>query len=248
MYSDAHRLFLQIITARRVLMGAEVKSTFEKCCQKFHVPPDNLHEFVMEINRRLEVMHLAIRKSIQEDLAEDIQCFVLVNTLNGETTRMGSTFNSQELALFKRIIEELVNSDDGELPETEAMNLATNLETRMKIGDSEEAIQRFIHDKWLLQHTRREKVVSLSALTISELQPYLEELYPELVQKCFLCKILTLKGYRCTKCSTRVHRGVGDRYFTRKNVQPVLCPDPECDEPWPHMEKCLKQKRLRSSE
>ncbi|XP_042241282.1 non-structural maintenance of chromosomes element 1 homolog, partial [Homarus americanus] len=86
MYGNAHRLFLQILTARRVLLGPEAKSTYEKCCAQFNVAADNLQEFVLDINQQLEVMHLAVRKSIQEDSLTDTQCFVLVNLVNSDAT------------------------------------------------------------------------------------------------------------------------------------------------------------------
>nr|XP_053647817.1 non-structural maintenance of chromosomes element 1 homolog [Cherax quadricarinatus] len=209
------------------------------------IPADNLQEFVMEINKHLEVMHLAIQKSVQEDSANDIHCFVLVNSLNSDATRMFSTFTLQELALFRSIIEEVVNSDDGEILETDAINLATTLEPRMKIADSEEAIEHLVLDKWLLRHSMDEHTISLSALTTSELQPYLQDLYPELAQKCFFCKILTFKGYRCTKCTTRVHRKCGKNFWAHKGAQSVLCPDPLCKEQWPNVEQTLKMKRQK---
>lgn len=35
-YTDAHRLFLQIITKNRILYGPEVKTTYEECCRKYN--------------------------------------------------------------------------------------------------------------------------------------------------------------------------------------------------------------------
>lgn len=35
-YTDAHRLFLQIITKNRILYGPEVKANHEECCNKYN--------------------------------------------------------------------------------------------------------------------------------------------------------------------------------------------------------------------
>ncbi|XP_037792835.1 non-structural maintenance of chromosomes element 1 homolog isoform X2 [Penaeus monodon] len=150
-YTNAHRLFLQILTSRRYLLGHEVQSTYKKCCAKFHVTADNLLEFVKEINEELGQINLVIRKSIQEDYESDSQCFVLVNIFDSDVTRMNSTFTSQELALFRKVIEAIVQSEDGSILITEAINMAFNLKQKMKIGESEALIDRLVQDGWLLQ-------------------------------------------------------------------------------------------------
>ncbi|XP_042236448.1 non-structural maintenance of chromosomes element 1 homolog [Homarus americanus] len=157
--------------------------------------------------------------------------------------RMASTFSPQELSLFRSIIEEIVYSDDGLIQETEAISLATSMEPRMKVSDSEELIQHLIQDKWLLQHGGKERQLSLSAVTASELSLYLEEVYEDCISKCFLCKIITFKGHRCTKCKVRVHRKCCRKFWMHQNTTSVTCPDPVCGEHWPHVELDLPQKR-----
>lgn len=65
--------------------------------------------------------------------------------------RMNSTFTSQELALFRKVIEAIVQSEDGSILITEAINMAFNLKQKMKIGESEALIDRLVQDGWLLQ-------------------------------------------------------------------------------------------------
>lgn len=64
---------------------------------------------------------------------------------------MNSTFTPQELALFRKVIEAIVQSGDGSILITEAINMAFNLEQRLKIGESEALIDRLVQDGWLLQ-------------------------------------------------------------------------------------------------
>ncbi|XP_047469115.1 non-structural maintenance of chromosomes element 1 homolog [Penaeus chinensis] len=200
-YTNAHRLFLQILTSRRYLLGQEVKSIHEKCCAKFNVKADNLLEFVKDINAELEQIHLVIRKAIQEDYASDSQCFVLVNLFDSDATRMNSTFTPEELSLFRKVIEAIIQSEEGSVLITEAINMGFSLKERMKIGKSEALIDRLVQDGWLLQHTEEEKILSLSALSTAELQIYLEEHYKDIIFKCFFCKLLTLKVWNYSICN-----------------------------------------------
>ncbi|XP_042864976.1 non-structural maintenance of chromosomes element 1 homolog [Penaeus japonicus] len=247
-YTNAHRLFLQILSSRRFLLGQEVKSIHEKCCAKFNVSADNLLEFVKEINAELEQIHLVIRKSIQEDHASDSQCFVLVNLFDNDATRMNSTYTPPELALFRKIIEAIVQSEEGTIPITEAINMAFNLEQRLKIGESEALVERLVQDGWLLQHADEEKILSLSALSTAELQSYLEEQFEDFIYKCFFCKLISLKGYSCTQCEVKVHRQCGGKFWVRNGTQSPFCPDPKCASSWSHLEIDLPRKRSKNQE
>lgn len=172
----------------------------------FTVSANSLQEFVMTINCELMPIQMSIRKSVQELASVDVQCFVLVNLLTGETTRwlisnflhcfpvlwcssylslfwvaivlpcvracVGnagivlactvltfsftpthrnmSTFSPPELAFFRRIIEEVVKSDTGEIRAMEAINLACDVPSfRMK--EAEETLERLVQDKWLIK-------------------------------------------------------------------------------------------------
>lgn len=243
-YTNAHRLLLQILSSKRYLLGPEVKSIHEKCCAKFNVSADNLQEFVKEINAELEQIHLVIRKSIQEDYTSDIQCFVLVNLFDNDATRMNSTFTPQELALFRKVIEAIVQSGDGSILITEAINMAFNLEQRLKIGESEALIDRLVQDGWLLQHTGEEKILSLSALSTAELQTYLEEQYEDIIFKCFFCKLISFKGYKCPQCNLKVHRQCGRKFWTKKGNESASCP--ECAAAWSHVDIDFPRKRSKN--
>ncbi|CAL4193833.1 unnamed protein product [Meganyctiphanes norvegica] len=242
MYTDAHRMFLQVMTAKRMLKGQEVKSVFEKCKAVCDLDIDDLQQFVLEINKQLEIMHMAIRKAVQEEHNEDTQCFVLVNNHSTEATRLVSSFNHQELALFRKIIEVIVQAEDGCVGENYALNLGNELQPKMKLKDSENFIEKIVNDNWLIMHNG---LLSISALTMAEIQPYLQEQHGDDVSKCYFCQILTFKGHRCTSCNVRVHRQCSKRYWSRVK-KPPFCPESSCSEPWPHIEDVMPKKRLRT--
>ncbi|XP_064077562.1 uncharacterized protein LOC135195160 isoform X2 [Macrobrachium nipponense] len=150
-YGDAHRYFLQHIIAKRILSASEVKSTYQLCCSKFGVDQDSdLKTFVMKINHHITPMGLAIKKYSQEDFHSSSQCFLLVNTWNTEATRRASSFTQQEFSFLRKLIDAMVNSG-GTINLTEATNLATQAEPKMKLSDGEAFINRLIKNQWLLQ-------------------------------------------------------------------------------------------------
>ena len=72
-----------------------------------------LAQFVKAINVAISPIHLNIKKSVQEDLRGDKSCYVLVNTLATEPTKLLSGMAQWEENLFEHIIEGIVTSDDG---------------------------------------------------------------------------------------------------------------------------------------
>lgn len=245
-YSDAHRLFLQIITAKRILAPSEVKSTYEKCCAKYNVEDTDLKEFVMAINQKIGPLGLTIRRYFQEDQLTDTQCFILVNTLNNEATRHASPFSPQEFSFLRKIIEHMVSSDEGIIDITEATNVAPHLEPRMKISDAEALIDRLIKNKWLLRYEddQDEVKLSLSGLALAELETYFEDVYENEVTKCPLCKLITLKGYKCPSCNSRFHRSCAGKLWNQTKSSP-FCPEKSCSAEWPHVKLNSPVKRRK---
>lgn len=75
-----------------------------------------------------------------------------VFTISTLVHRDMSTYSPPELALFRRIIEEVVRSDTGEIRAIEAINLAFNLPNhRLRIREAEETVERLVQDKWLIK-------------------------------------------------------------------------------------------------
>ncbi|XP_066962053.1 non-structural maintenance of chromosomes element 1 homolog isoform X1 [Macrobrachium rosenbergii] len=230
-YGDAHRYFLQHITAKRILSASEVKSTYQLCCSKFGVGQDcDLKTFVMKINHHITPMGLAIKKYSQEDFHGSSQCFLLVNTWNTEATRRASSFTQQEFSFLRKLIDAMVNSE-GAINLTEATNLAAHAEPKMKLSDGEVFINRLIKNQWLLQD---EDNICLSALSYAELQTYLDDTYGDRIPKCVLCKLITFLGYECPSCKAKVHRMCAE-VFWQKAKSPS-CPEAGCKVPWSHIE------------
>jgi len=230
MYTDAHRSFLQLLTAKRLLTAPQVNANYEAACAKHEVDPRStggLQTFVMAINMAISPLHLSIKKSVQEDLRADKSCFVLINTHNTEHTKGLNLMLPWEENLFENIIESIVTSEDGSIPEVQAINLGPALPGhKISVSDSEAAIGRMITSKLL---NKDGDTLLLSGLTLSEQQQQLEATYPQHCVKCAMCKIITLQGHACDECQVRVHRGCGLKLWRQAKREPYC---PACDAKW----------------
>ncbi|XP_018009764.1 non-structural maintenance of chromosomes element 1 homolog [Hyalella azteca] len=230
-YNDAHRSFLQLIAANRLLTAPKVNAAYEAACSKYGVGScGGLQQFVMAINASLSPLHLIIKKSVQEDLREDKSCFVLVNTISSDVLKGLSSRSAWEDMLLERIISGIVESEEGCIAEVDAVNMGTGLQGhRVTASESEAAIARMIKSKLIIKH---DDMLLLSGLTLSEQQQQLEANFPDICVKCVLCKIITLQGYSCDQCNSRVHRSCG-RKLWRKAERLPFCPG--CNAVWPRV-------------
>lgn len=232
-YTDAHRSFLQLITAKRLLTAPQVTAAYELSCSKYEVDQaatGGLQQFVISINAAISCLHLTIRKSVQEDLRADKSCFVLVNTQSTDATKTLTSLTPWEENLFEHIIEAIVLSDEGYILEVEAVNLGPSLPgNRVSLSESEAAVKRMVKNMML---NKNDDMLLLSGLTLSEQQQQLESSYPEACVKCALCKIITILGYTCDACPVRVHRVCGLKLWRQAKRNPYC---PGCQAPWEYV-------------
>jgi len=230
MYTDAHRSFLQRLTARRLLNANQVNNAFEEACSKHEVDiksTGGLQQFVVAINVAISPLHLCIKKSVQEDLRADKSCFVLVNTHATDATKGLNSMAPWEENLLENIIEGIVTSDDGCIAEVVAINLGPSLPGhRISVSDSEGAINRMVKNMIL---NKDGDMLLLSGLTLSEQQLTLESNYPEHCVKCIMCKTITIQGHRCEECNIKVHRGCGLKLWRQAKRDPYC---PSCGSLW----------------
>ncbi|KAF2352801.1 Non-structural maintenance of chromosomes element 1 [Trinorchestia longiramus] len=152
-YTDAHRSFLQLISARRLLTAPQVNAAYEAACAKYNVGDcGGLQQFVMAINADISPMHLVIKKSMQEDLRADKSCFVLINTLSSDVLKGLSTMSAWEESLFDRIMASIVQSEEGCIHDMDAVNMGPSLTShKVSVSDSEAAVARMVKNRLLVK-------------------------------------------------------------------------------------------------
>ncbi|KAK2176673.1 hypothetical protein NP493_647g00000 [Ridgeia piscesae] len=226
---DSHRLFLQSFMSRGILPSKEVRQLYQQACERFGEASDlgRLAEFVNRINIKISPLHLQIKKGINEVTAA--QYYGLVNTAESDITRLSSTYTVNELEFYKKIIESIVDSDDGVMSSTDALNLTSQLEKKMLKKDAEDLISKFERDNWLELNPKGE--IALSTRAILELDQYIQNQYPNLAVKCNMCHRLCLQGETCSRCDVKLHFSCAERYFDKQEKH--HCPSSACNAPWP---------------
>ncbi|KAL3869497.1 hypothetical protein ACJMK2_042171 [Sinanodonta woodiana] len=232
--TDSHRLFLQAFMSRGILDAKEVKSLFRTSCEKFKTfIADNeeerrhqLTEFVITINNNIKPFHMEIKKGVSEE--DGSNYYGLVNISESSITLLASDFTTNELDLFKKLVESIVDSDTGSVGSTDAINLVETLDKKMTRNDAQELLKKLESNKWIKVMNGQ---VSLATRAILELEQYIFDMFPAIATRCNMCKKLCLKGQSCDSCPVRLHFHCASKFFSRQEVP--KCPASDCKSPWP---------------
>ncbi|KAK3091227.1 hypothetical protein FSP39_018110 [Pinctada imbricata] len=236
MMKDCHKLFLQSFMSRGILEAKEVKQLFRTVCLKYQ---ENLPEseeerlrllpaFVRTINDNVKPFHMEIKKGISEE--DGISYYCLVNTTQSSYCKFSSDYSANELEFYKKLIEVIVNSEDGQVSSTDALNLTSTLkEKKMSKDAAQQLLKRLENDKWIKMSRGK---ICLATRSLLEMEMYILDTYKDDVDKCETCNKLCIKGDSCPSCGTKLHYHCARRFFHGRD-SPV-CPKKGCGEPWPY--------------
>ncbi|XP_076086288.1 non-structural maintenance of chromosomes element 1 homolog isoform X2 [Mytilus galloprovincialis] len=209
---DSHKLFLQSFMSRGLLDAKEVRQLYRTCCLKFNEKyaekeedqKAHLLEFVRTINRNIQPFHMEIKKGVSEEEGKSFYC----------------------------LIESIIDSDNGEIGSTSAINSVDKLEKvnkKLSKQDAQTLLERLEAQKWIEISRGR---VSLATRALLELEQYILEVYSNITDKCNVCKRLCVKGQSCDSCNTKLHFHCATRFF--QNKENPRCPNKECGVNWAH--------------
>ncbi|XP_066545115.1 non-structural maintenance of chromosomes element 1 homolog isoform X1 [Amia ocellicauda] len=228
--TDSHRRFLQTIMCNGMIEGSKAQALHRHCCEVHgvHYAHDRLDEFLGVINAHLQPMFMHIRKGVSEEDGQ--QHYALVNIAETDITRMASDYSDNELELFRKAMDLIVDSENGTASSTDLLNLADSLQTKkMKKKETEQVLQRLVLDKWLCE---KEGDYTLSTRCIIEMEGYIQRTYPDLVKVCNICRSIAIQSQMCENphCGIKMHIPCVAKYF-RGRTDPHC---PSCNEFWPH--------------
>ncbi|XP_041086143.1 non-structural maintenance of chromosomes element 1 homolog isoform X2 [Polyodon spathula] len=228
--TDSHRRFLQTMMCNGIVDGSKAKTLHRLCCEthKVSYAPDKLDEFVNIINTHLQPMFMQIRKGMSEEDGQ--RYYALVNLADTEITRMASDYSDNELELFRKAMDLIVESENGVACSTDILNLADKLQSKkMKKKEAELVLQRLVVDKWLCE---KNGDYTLSTRCIMEMEQYIRNMYQDLVKLCNICHNVAIQSQMCENpsCGIKMHVPCVARYF-RGRTEPHC---PACNEFWPH--------------
>ncbi|XP_021413500.2 non-structural maintenance of chromosomes element 1 homolog isoform X1 [Oncorhynchus mykiss] len=224
-----------------------------------HYAHDKLDEFIDVINAQLQPMFMQIRKGMSEEdglqyhaLVSDTNTInskfyyynhhelllfflltsspVQVNMAETDVTRMSTDYADNELELFRKTMDLIVDSDNGTASSTDILNCADSLQTKkLKKRETEHVLNRLVQDKWL---NEKNGDYSLSTRCIMEMEQYIRMLYQDQVKVCHICHNVALQCQMCENptCGIKIHTPCVARYF--KGRTDPRCP--ACEDFWPH--------------
>ncbi|KAJ8253651.1 hypothetical protein COCON_G00202630 [Conger conger] len=223
--TDHHRRFLQTMMSSGVMESSKANALYLNFCGDQSAPAQ-LDEFIDVINAQLQPMFMNIRKGTSED--NGLEYYALVNMAETDITRMSSDYADNELELFRKTMDLIVESERGAASSTDILNCGDRLQTKkMKKKDVENVLDRLVHDKWL---NEKHGEYTLSTRCVIEMEPYIRNMYQDLVKPCAMCHSLAFQSQTCESCDVRIHLPCAAKYF--KNHADPQCPS--CKEYWPH--------------
>nr|XP_055046018.1 non-structural maintenance of chromosomes element 1 homolog isoform X1 [Misgurnus anguillicaudatus]XP_055046026.1 non-structural maintenance of chromosomes element 1 homolog isoform X1 [Misgurnus anguillicaudatus] len=227
---DSHRRFLQSIMGYGIISASQAKALHRHCCEAHgaHYAQDRLDEFIEVINSHLQPMFMNIRKGMSEE--DGLQYYAMVNMAQTFITRMSSDYADNELELFRKTMDFIVESETGSASSTDIINCADSLQTKkLKKKEAEHVLTMFVQDKWLIE---KRGEYTLSVRCIIEMEQYMRAIYQDLIKVCNVCHSIALKGQVCERpgCGIKMHLPCVARYF--KGRTDPRCPT--CNDFWPH--------------
>ncbi|XP_071965302.1 non-structural maintenance of chromosomes element 1 homolog [Antedon mediterranea] len=228
--TDAHRLSLQSFMTKGVMSCEEVIRLHAHACAEFQVyHVENGHdEFVKRINRNIQPFSMEIRVAKDED--DGNQVYVLVRTEESEICKLISDYQANELALFQKIIDLIIENGTGMASSTDVLNVVLPQPHKLLKIDKQIVLDKLVAEKWLKENQGQ---ISLTTRSILELKHYLREHFPDDVIVCNLCDNIVFKGNNCSNinCSVRLHFHCSrDMFHGRPNA---VCPG--CATKWPYV-------------
>jgi len=111
---------------------------------------EELEDFINNINSVLESLYIEIKKGATEDDGRPV--YALVNLATTSVSKMASDFAENELDLFRKALELIIDSETGFASSTNILNLVDQLKgKKMRKKEAEQVLQKFVQNKWLIE-------------------------------------------------------------------------------------------------
>lgn len=229
---DSHRMVLQHFMCKGLLNRDEMCKIYSQSRRKSQEEFDEanfeeLKNFINTINQNIKPFNLEIKKGFEEH--DGTSFYSLVNTIESPISRLSSIYTPNEMELFKKLVEYIVEAEDGKIGSRVALNLTERLEKKMGKEDAQNFFNKLEKEKWI--HTGEDGKIVLSGRTIVELDQYLQEMYPDFINKCYLCDKICLMSETCANCGIKLHVRCSRNFFERSQ-QDKCCPARDCGAPW----------------
>ncbi|TRZ04282.1 hypothetical protein DNTS_003231 [Danionella cerebrum] len=227
---DSHRRFLQTMMSNGIISASQAEGLHKHCCETHGASysANRLDEFINVINSHLQPLFMHIRKGMSED--NGLEYYALVNTAETDISRMASDYAENELELFRKTMDLIVDSESGSASSTDILNCGDSLLTKkLKKKETELILNKFVQDKWL---NEKDGEYTLSVRCIMEMEPYMRTVYQDAIKVCHVCQNIALQCQICENptCGIKLHLPCAARYFKARSTPQC----PSCNESWAH--------------
>ena len=172
-------------------------------------------------------MFLEIRKGTCENSGTKYYCFV--NNQEDEISKLCSNYAPIDFAYFRKIIEQLILSDEGFVQSTDSLTLCNSLpeQKKMTYVHAKALLRGWCSEHWLIED-RGNNSFLLGPRALIELGQYIKTAYGDHVTDCSLCNTICIYGTRCEDCNTKFHFHCKTKL--NRNLETLRCPN--CKVEW----------------
>jgi len=153
-----------------------------------------------------------------------------VNTRSDDTAKLGTDFNPNEIALYKKIVDRIILSTNYRycLSYHDCLRLTSTLQANIKKSEAEKLLTVLVEKGWLSKS--KTGYYSLSIRSKLELKSYIDENYNEEDRppRCAACREIVMRGFKCpnSECPKAMHVTC----IINQNRQAHICPS--CKSPF----------------
>ncbi|KAF9684651.1 hypothetical protein SADUNF_Sadunf04G0140800 [Salix dunnii] len=219
-----HHTLIQALMSRGPLTEDELFNIFADVTEK--TPRGNKREFndyLLKINKELSFVQMEMRCCRNQNDGE--VCYGLVNTVPDEQSKLGTKYSVPQIALFKGVIEAIVQdvTAQGSISNIDALNI--RLENQVQNGtgsecqegpsqippalrnfsmsQKEKTLDELVRDNWLCQTP--DGAIGLGARSYLDLRSWFNS---SGIPSCEVCNEAGVKGeIVCPSCGIQWHRG-----------------------------------------
>ncbi|XP_071932957.1 uncharacterized protein [Coffea arabica] len=216
--SSKHHTLIQALLSRGPLKESEFRSIFHKVTGK---SPDHqvFNDYISDINDELSYVQLELRKCLNQ--YDGKAYYGVVNTVSDEHSKLGTKYSVPQIALYKGILEAIVQDTAGEgsISNIDALNIrlenqvlsgvdsqsqdnSTEIPSALKnfsMSQKDKTLEEFVHDQWLCSIS--DGRIGLGVRSFLDLRSWFHD---NEVPTCQVCNEAAVKVKRvCPGCGTQ---------------------------------------------
>ena len=154
------------------------------------------------------------------------------------------TFSTVELDYLKILVKHIMASETKEITQTFALNRIGDLNPKKLTQQEAEKVLHKYNDHQWLRFSDDKPNIRLSTRFVTEMEPYLRDVYKDIIVDCAFCHKLVIQSIKCENCDTYYHLYCVMACADRASDNNVKCKECKTHD----LPKSLDQSRLSSSQ